>query len=668
MRKVLYAIGVLVIVFIGSIIVGPFLIPTDKIKNEVTQQASKSLGRDVTVNGPVHWSVFPHLRLEASNVTISNVPKGYAKNMAQLGKLAIDLELLPLLSGNVILNRLELIDPVLNFEVDAQGHPNWDFDEGKGAKPATPKPTPSPSPAPQTASSSGSSIQLDQLRLDDIRLENGTINYLDQRTNEKRTVSAINATVSLPALDKKLSFDGSLVWNAKKIALALGVDNPRAFAEGAGSALSVSLQGDPITAGFKGTGGLKPATKLTGDVDLKIPSIRGLADWAGSPMKGGSPDTMGLLAITGKLALAGNVTSFTDATFQLDKINATIKQLSVDSAGARPSIKGDLTIQQLDLDPYMASAADGKPAAAPAAPAAPSQPAAGGSKEWSDAPIDVSGLKQADLNLTLVMAGLNVQKIAVGQSSAAVQLKDGKLTAVLNQMALYQGTGTGQVVLDGSGAVPSLQLALKLANIAVQPFLKDAVAIDKLSGTGSFDLDITGKGKSQREIIGSLDGKGSANVANGAIQGVDLAAMAKNVETAFAQAVAGGAQKTDFASLAGTFTVASGVIKNQDLDLKSPAFEVAGAGTVDLPRRQIDYRLTPKNASGGNVAVPILVQGPLDNPSYKPDLAGILQQGISNPAQLLKSLKGGGNQPSTGQQQPTSNNPANALKGLLGGH
>ena len=48
MRRVLYAIGVLIVVLIGSIIVGPFLIPTDKIKNEVTQQASESLGRDVT--------------------------------------------------------------------------------------------------------------------------------------------------------------------------------------------------------------------------------------------------------------------------------------------------------------------------------------------------------------------------------------------------------------------------------------------------------------------------------------------------------------------------------------------------------------------------------------------------------------------------------------------
>jgi AsmA protein len=670
MRKVLYAIGALVIILIIGIVALPFLlpilVPTDELKAEATRQASDSLGREVTVNGPVRWSVFPHLALEVSDVSIANAPGGDAKTMAQLGKVAIDLEVLPLLSGDVILDRLELVDPVLNLEIDKQGRANWDFDQGKGAKPTASElkrspaaPETAPKTPPQTASSGSSSIQLDQLRLDDIRLENGTVSYLDQRSNERRLVQAINAKVSLPALDRKLSFDGSLVWNGKKIGLALGLDNPRAFSDGNGSALSVSLQGDPIAVGFKGMGGLKPATALTGDVDLKIPSIRGLADWAGAPIKGGSPDTMGLLAITGKLAIADKVTSFTGATFQLDQISATIKQLSVDSSGARPAIKGDLAVQLLDLDPYMAP-----PGGAPAPPAA-AAPAAKGGSDWSDAPIDVSALKSADLDLTLAMTGLKAEKVAIGQSGATVQLKDGKLTAVLNQMALYQGTGTGQLVLDGSGAVPALQLTAKLDKIAVQQFLKDAVAVDRLSGTGNFDIAVAGKGKSQREIISSLDGKGAMTVANGAIQGIDLAAMAKNVETAFTQAVSGGAQKTDFASLGGTFTIAAGIVKNQDLDMKSPAFEIAGAGTVDLPRRQIDYRLTPKNASGNAVAVPILVQGPLDNPSYRPDLGGALQQGLSNPGQLLNSLKGG-SQTGNGQQQPGGSNAVNALKGLLG--
>lgn len=673
MRKLLFAIGGLVVILIIGIIALPFLlpivVPTDKLTAAVTQQASDSLGREVTVNGPVRWSVFPHLSLEVSDVTVANAPGGSAKTMAQLGKLAIDLEVVPLFSGAVVLDRLELIDPVLNVEIDKQGRANWDFEGGDGAKHATPakKPAPATGAGSDSSASADISTDLDQLRLDDIQLQNGTVTYLDQRTNQRQTVQAINAKVSLPALDKKLSFDGSIVWNGKKIALALGIDNPQAFADGNGSALSISLQGDPIALGFKGAGGLKPATKLTGDVDFKIPSIRGLADWAGAPLKGGSPDTMGLLAITGKLAVADKMTSFTDATFQFDQISATIKQLSVNSAGARPAIKGDLAVQLLDLDPYLAAGAAPGASAQPAA-AAPA-PAAKGSSDWSDAPIDVAALKSADLDLTLAMTGLKAEKIAIGQSGATVQLKDGKLTAVLNQMALYQGTGSGQIVLDGSGAVPALQLSAKLDKIAVQPFLKDAAALDRLSGTGNVDIAVTGKGKSQREIIASLDGKGAMSIANGAIEGIDLAAMAKNVETAFTQAVSGGAQKTDFASLGGTFTIAAGIVKNQDLDMKSPAFEIAGAGTVDLPRRQIDYRLTPKNASGNAVAVPILVQGPLDNPSYKPDLGGALQQGLSNPGQLLNMLKGGNTQTGNSPAQPPSssnNNAVNALKGLLG--
>jgi AsmA protein len=648
MRKVLYAIGVLIIVLIGSALVGPYLVPVNGLRQKIADDARKRTGHDITINGPIRWSVFPHLRLEAGDVTMENVPNGVAKNMATLSKLAIDLEVLPLLSGDVILDRLVLIDPVINLEIDQQGRSNWDFDEKDKPKPAKKKPSGQPAQARPAAADEDDSLEFDQLRLDDIRLENGAITYLDRRTNVTKSVQAINAKVKLPSLDTPLASEGSLVWNGKKLEMSLGVENPRALMAGTESAFSVRLTGDPVTAGFKGTAALSPSLKLTGDVDLQIPSVRDLAAWTGKPITP-SGTTLGPLAVTGKLAMAGSVVSFSQATLQLDDIKAG-GDISFDSSGIRPLLKGKLAIDRLDLGPYTRATTRAAPAPETAAPAAAPAPAAAAapvrkSGDWNDAPINFAELKLADLDLALSMTSLQAEKIAIGKSIATIELKDGKLTALLQEMALYQGTGTGRIAIDSGDAVPTLQLDFKLDHVAARPFLDDAIGLDLVSGTAAFDVALTGQGKSERELISSLDGKGTIAVADGALQGINLPGLARNIGSPAPDAASGAGQKTDFAALSGTFTMTNGIIKNEDLNLKSSLIQAGGAGTVDLPQRQIDYRVTPTLVAGagkpGGLTVPVLIRGPLDHPSYKPDLAGIQQEGGGNPLKQLKALLGG---------------------------
>ena len=66
--------------------------------------------------------------------------------------------------------------------------------------------------------------------------------------------------------------------------------------------------------------------------------------------------------------------------------------------------------------------------------------------------------------------------------------------------------------------------------------------------------------------------------------------------------------------------------------MKAPVFRISGAGTVDLPKRSLNYRIEPKVAAtlegqGGKDAaglmVPVIITGPWDNLSYRPDLAAV---------------------------------------------
>ena len=114
------------------------------------------------------------------------------------------------------------------------------------------------------------------------------------------------------------------------------------------------------------------------------------------------------------------------------------------------------------------------------------------------------------------------------------------------------------------------------------------------------------------------------------------------------------------------------------------ALRLAGAGTVDIPQRSLQYRIEPKIAATtegqggeqnvGGVSVPVIVQGPWDNLSYKPDLSALLKDPKGALEGLRGILGGQGSQGGSGSSgtgsggtdQPAPANPLDQLRGLFG--
>jgi len=638
LKRLLIAIAVLVVLVIAAVIVVPLVIPTDTYTSKLIAAVKSSTGRDLRIDGKVSFTLFPTLGLEANQVSFANPPGAASKDMATLGKLQVALKVLPLLHKDVEIKRLVLVDPVIDLEIDKQGHPNWQFSQAPAQ--------PGPANQPEKPASVGGAGSLSDLHLDDVRLVNGRVIYIDQRSGAKQELSDIGMTVSLPSLDGPLSANGGATYRNEKMTLAASLAKPRAFMDGQVSAAALKLSAKPISFDFKGEGAGSTPLKLDGTVDLQVPSVRGLAAWAGQPLK--LPGTgFGPLGISGKVSMAGSKIAFSDATLKLDDMNAK-GELALDSGGARPTLKGRLDVDKLDANPYL-------PPEKAAKKEEPAGKSGGGSvaakSEWSDDPIDLTPLKSADVDFSLSAGGLQYRKIQVGKSALALRLNDGRFEADLTQLALYNGAGKGKVMLDGSAAVPAVDADFTLTNVQIQPLLRDAADLDRISGTGAFTMAVNGHGKSEREIVGALNGKGDLSLANGAIKGVNLATIVKNPAAAIQGAV-GASQQTEFASLSATYTIANGVLHNNDLQLKTEV-PMTGAGTVDLPHRTVDYKLA---ARIGGTTVPVLVNGPWDNLSYRPDVAGIVGDKLMKEGgkELDKALKG---QPQVDQM----------LKGLLGG-
>jgi AsmA protein len=660
MKKLLIAVAALVVIVVGVGLAAPFLIPVSVYKDQIEARATAATGRTLAIKGDMRLSLFPTVAIEAKDVSFANAQGASTPEMARLKSLKVAVKLMPLIRGGLEIDSFVLEEPVIVLEIDRQGRGNWIF----GTSPATPQPAQAPASAAEAPG---------EIRLGEVKLKDGRLTYIDARSGTKEELTQINATLDLPNLDRPMKLDGGATWRGKPLTVKLDVDKPRALMAGQPAGVSLLLGGDPVKIGFKGQMATGPAGRMQGDVDLAIPSVKDLAAWVGNPIDA-RPNTMGALAISGKLERQGTKTSFTGAKVSLDQLKGT-GDITVDTAGAKPHLQAKLAVDKLDINPYL------PPEAPPGKGGAPGA-AQGGQHGWSEEPIDLTPFRAANADLDLTVGGLVIRKIEIGKGVVKAQLKDGKLALDLTELALYQGTGQAKVTLDGSGQVPAVEARLTLSGVQAEPILKAAADFERLSGTFATETQITTRGRSQKEMISALGGQGKAAFTNGAIKGINIAAMVRNIATAFTDPKARETQKTDFSELGGTYTIAQGIVRNNDLALKSPLLRVEGKGTVDLPRKTLDYRVEPKavmstEGQGGTLQaaglmVPVNVKGPWDNLSYQPDLAALIRVDPSRALDVLKGaipaipgvpLPGAASQP--GQAPPAQQNPLGTLRNLL---
>lgn len=640
MKKVLVGLVLLAGVLVALVLAAPMLLPTDMIKARLADTVRASTGRELRVNGPIRLALVPTLALQADNVTFANAPGGVAPEMARLKSLSAELGLRALLSGRVEVSRLVLTDPAIALEVDRNGRGNWVFDRASVVQPRN----------GQVPSARAEATRGD-IRLDDVRLVGGRVSWLDQRSNTSQVVEKIDLKLSLPGLSGPFTAAGEAIWNGEKVALAITAASPAALLAGKDSALALQMDAAPVHLRLEGTLTGLPPSRTSGTLDLAMPSLRNFAAWAGTPLA--LPGTgLGPLAIKGHFSRSPGEIAFSEADIALDQMHAK-GTLAVSFTGPNSLLKGRLDVDRLDLNPYLpapatvhaATRAPPPAAAAPAAPTAPVPPAA--APGWNDAPIDLSGLRAVDAELELAAGAILYRELHIDTTQLAVALHGGRLAAELKQVALYQGAGSGRLGVDASGAVPALDLSFALAHVQVGPLLTAAAGMDRLSGIGTFSLAVAGKGASQRALVATLGGKGALDLSDGVVKGVNLPAVAQAVLPGMVGGEAG--DNTTFGSLHATFTITDGVLRNDDLLLKTRLAPVSGAGTLNLAARTINYRAVAEIA--GRVKVPIQVGGTFEHPTYRPELGGTIEQ--------LRGLV-----PGAGNESPAGN-PANLLRRLL---
>ncbi len=410
MKKILIGLAALVVLVIVILVAAPFFIPVETYKQQIAERTRDATGRELAIKGDFRLSLLPRLELEANDVTFANAPGASEPNMVTLDQLLIQLQIWPLLSGEVKVDSFVLVEPVIHLEIDENGRVNWDF-AGEPAEPGevTEKEV------------DAEEVLLRELSLGDVRLERGRVTYRDARSGDVFEASDINMAVSLPDLDSPFSAEGTLVWNGETLDLAAGSGKLRDLMAGRATPVRFALSSEPVSLEYDGSVTNADPARIDGRIDIDIPSVRELAAWTGNPIEGGGSG-LGLLRIEGKIAGTPTSFAFTEAAISLDEMNAT-GDLSADLGEAKPYLSGRLDVDRIDLNVYLPPDEGASPEEANAEAA----PAAEGPAGWSDEPIELDGLKAANADFALSVGAIQVHEIKIGKTALTTSLEDGLL-------------------------------------------------------------------------------------------------------------------------------------------------------------------------------------------------------------------------------------------------
>ncbi len=182
----------------------------------------------------------------------------------------------------------------------------------------------------------------------------------------------------------------------------------------------------------------------------------------------------------------------------------------------------------------------------------------------------------ADVNLNVRKT--RVAHLEIGPSSLGLAFRDGVLNATLGGMDLYDGHASGKLMLDASKPVPAFTGDFLLDGVQAKTAALRCRAVQPARRPHQARrFRSAAPATNAEEIKSSLHGQGSLAVSDGAIDGVDLTEMIGQIGAGeIPELRQGPGAKTAFTDLGGSFTIKNGIAETSNLQVTSPLLKVAG--------------------------------------------------------------------------------------------
>jgi uncharacterized protein involved in outer membrane biogenesis len=590
--------------------------------------------------------------------------------MVSIGRLEAQVELWPLLFGDVRVQRLVIIGLDALLETDAEGRGNWEFAAAEAEKQEVEKPdlssdgpvtlpmvnrvlvrdvkiayVPGPGKRPLTlvldsldAGAAGADAPL-ELALKGAYDEtpfavSGTLGSTRQLLGGE----ALSVAFDIEALGIRLAIDGVIAKprQAGGIDVAVKVEGIELSQtlKALSALLPLPVDIPPIgpfmlSARLKGS----PERLAIGDLALTLGDPKGVLITVGGSI-GDAAKGKGLdldLVVEGRdlapLAKAAGIDLSTFPPFRiaakitdpaggyaLDPFQAKIGvsdlagRLEVSLTGKRPDLRVRLESKLLDLDQLIPKS--GQP---------PAKKKAGGKRVFPGDPLAFDGLLAADARIEFRADRLLAGGVDLGGVEVTVQVRDGRLTVKPLNAAIAGGRLTAELTLDGPKSSIAVKADVRGLDLGRLP--KDLGLAEILSARLNASLDIGGKGSSVAAIMAGLEGRTRLVIREGRINSRALGIAVTGILNLMPWADSAEANKIN--CLVTQFDIKGGVATSRALVLDTNGMTVTGEGRLDLRDETIHMTVSPKpkSVSLASLALPIKIGGTFAEPSFAPDAA-----------------------------------------------
>ncbi|MBT8084107.1 MAG: AsmA family protein [Woeseia sp.] len=652
--------GIVALVIVAAVALLLLFDPND-FRERIAAEVEEATGRELVIEGDLAVSLFPWLAVEMGSTRLGNA-KGFGdKPFASFDTARLSVQVLPLLlRREITVGDVELDGLRLELAVNRAGTTNWDD--------LTSADTASTSAADETQADGASNLDISG-----VELRNSYIHYNDAQSGSDYTLQnlSMNTGRVVPGEAFDFSGNGDFESSADEIDGVVQAAGRLIVSEDFATLTFAELTLDGMANGIAS----QPAefqisaSDMVADIDnsklqptrVSVTILGALAEldiksasWADDVIGEAtlnveefSPREMAPLfdvevPPTADPAALTSARFSAQAAMDANAIGLRNLKLSIDDTaltgeiilpfGETAPIRFDLEGDSMNLDRYMEPASESGTAS--------------GSAASDDFEIPVDMIRGINARGTLKLseatfADMTFTNIQLGLNSAAGKLRLNPVSA-----DLFDGTYTGDVQVDASGAVPKLSLNEKVADVSLTPLGKAMFERDKLSGTinGSFVLNTSGPTLSV--MRSNLNGTMAFELADGAWQGVDLWYQLRAARALYRREQPPEKRepvRTDFSSVLATGVVTNGVFENKDLQAQMPYLQLTGQGTVNFVTAEMDYSLRARvlerpefleGASDEELAeftealIPVRIRGPLLDPTVRPDIEGMFRDQV----------------------------------------
>ncbi len=636
-KWILIVLAILVVTVIMAVIVAPMVINLEKYKPRIEAEAAKALGRPVTLGGKIEPSVFPWVGVALSDVHLGNPPGFTQKDFVSVGHFEVRVKLLPLLSGDYQIKRFVVAEPRIVMEKRKDGKTNL---EGLGGA-AAPTPAAKTEKAPAENSKSDQPMAIKALVVDEFAITKGDLLYIDDAAGARHEVKDLNLTLTDVSLDKPIRIMFSAVADKYPLSLT-GTAGPLGPQPGK-APMDLNLVAELIKQVKVQVQGSVDPSKATPQFDLHLQLApfsprKLLTDLKLMPFEPADPKALDSLALS--MALSGSPESVTVSGGKLNLDDSQMTFQARAKAFEKPDIQLKAELDRIDADRYLPPPAEQK-----AEESAPATPAATPAVQKK---TDYSALRKLVLDAQIKIADLKVKNLRMQNIVMKATAGNGVIRLSPASIDLYNGKMALDSTLNVQQDAPRSTANLALNGLQAGPLVKDMMNKDIIEGVMNSSINLQFNGDTPERIRRSLSGKGELKFNDGAIVGIDLANMVRNVQSSFGIGdVPAQKPRTDFSELVVPFTIADGLAKLNNAQVNSPLLRASANGSADLVQETLDMRVDPtfvttlkgqgdtKQRTG--LMVPVLISGTFDKPKFRPDIKGILNQPLPD-KEALKQM------------------------------